>query len=57
LEEIEDQMDELKDRGKDEYSELWNDVREVLIKNQQRSIDKLSEVNDSIEEAESSLID
>ena len=56
LEDIEDEMQELQDRGKDQYSDLWNQVKEAMVNNAQKQIDKMSEVNDSIQSAESALV-
>lgn len=54
---IEEQTRELAKRGEDDYSELWNSIRETMIQNAQTQIDKLSEVNESIQNAESKLVE
>lgn len=57
LEDIEDQVIELKKRTRDQASNLYDHVKEGLIKERQDEIDKLSEINDSINEAQSALVD
>jgi hypothetical protein len=49
-------MQELQDRGKDQYTDLWNQIKEAMVNNAQKQIDKMSEVNDSIQSAESALV-
>lgn len=57
LEDIEDQVIELKKRTREQASNLYDSVKEGLIKERQDEIDKLSEINDSINEAQSKLVD
>ena len=57
LYDIQDSLDEIKQRGREETSELYNQIKEGLIVERQTEIDKLSEINDSIQEAQSNLID
>ena len=48
---IEDEVKEIKNRGEDETSELYNQIKEGLVQNRQNEIDKLQDINDSIQEA------
>lgn len=57
LEEISDEMDEIKNRGKDETSNLYNQIKEGLIQSRQEEIDALQNINDSIENAQSALVE
>ena len=57
LEDIEDQVKEIKNRGKTETSDLYNSIKEGLVQNRQNEIDKLQAINDSIQEAQSALVD
>ena len=57
LEDIEDQVIELKKRTREQASNLYDSVKEGIIKERQDEIDKLSEINDSINEAQSKLVD
>jgi DNA replication protein DnaD len=57
LNDIEDQVDEIKDRGKEETSELYNQIKEGLVQSRQEEIDRLQSINDSIQEAQQSLVD
>lgn len=57
LEDIEDQVIELKKRTREQASNLYESVKEGLVKERQDEIDKLSEINDSINEAQSKLVD
>lgn len=56
LEDIEDTVEEIKNRGRDEYSDLLDAVKEGWVDERQEEIDKLQEINDSIEEAQSKLL-
>ena len=55
--EIEDAVQEIKERGKDEYFELEDAIKEAVIQSYQDQIDKLSEINNSINDTNSSLLD
>ena len=57
LEEIEDNTDELKERGKDEYLDLEQTIKEALIDSYQKQIDELSNINDSINDANSKMLE
>ena len=54
---IEDAVEEIKDRGKDQYLDLEDRIKEALIQSYQDEIDKLSEINDSINDTNASLLD
>jgi uncharacterized protein len=54
---IEDAVEEIKDRGQEEYDDLEKAISEALTKAYQDEIDKLSEINDSINETNSSLME
>ncbi len=57
LEEIEDAVQEIKERGKEEYTSLEDRVRDALIKQIQDKIDELQDVNDSINDTNQKLFD
>ena len=54
---IEDEVAEIKERGKEEYFELEDAIKEALAQSYQDEIDKLSEINESINDTNSSLLD
>lgn len=54
--EAEDNYAEVKSRGKDEYLEFEERVKDALLENRQREIDKLNDINTSINEANAKLI-
>lgn len=54
---IEDAVEEIKDRGKDQYLDLEDRIKEALIQSYQDEIDQLSEINDSINDTNASLLD
>lgn len=56
LEDIEDTIEEIKNRGRDEYSDLLDAVKEGWVNEQQEQIDKLQEINDTIEESQNKLL-
>jgi hypothetical protein len=56
LYDIEDQVKEIKNRGRDAASSLYDAIRDGLVAERQEEIDKLSEINDSINEAQSNLV-
>jgi hypothetical protein len=55
LYDIEDQIQEIKDRGKQETSDLYDGIKEGLIQSRQEEIDKMQNINDSIKEASDAL--
>ena len=57
LDSISDSVDEIRERGKDEYFELEDQIKQALIDERQDEIDKLSEINDSINDTNSKLLD
>ena len=54
---IEDAVEEIKERGKEEYFELEDAIKEALAQSYQDEIDKLSEINESINDTNSELLD
>ena len=54
---IEDAVDEIKQRGKEEYFELEETIKEAIVQSYEEEINKLSEINDSINDTNSSLLD
>lgn len=56
LSDIEDSVKEIKNRGKDETSELYDVIYEGMIKERQEEIDKLQDINDTIQQAEDKLL-
>lgn len=54
---IEDAVEEIKDRGKDQYLDLEDRIKEALIQSYQDEIDELSQINDSINDTNASLLD
>ena len=57
LDEINDAIEEVRGRGKEDYLELENRIKEALVANRQKEIDKLSEINESINDTNSKLLD
>ena len=57
LDEIEDSVEEIRERGKDEYFSLEDQIKEALINDRQKEIDKLSEINESINDTNSRILD
>ena len=57
IEEIEDAVKEVKDRGKEEYKALEERIKEALVNNRQKEIDKLSEINESINDTNARLLE
>ena len=55
--EIEDAIKEIRDQGKDEYFNLESQIKEALQHARQDEIDKLSAINESINDSNSRLID
>lgn len=54
---IEDAVDEIRSRGEDNYFDLESKIVEALENSMQQEIDKLDELNSTIEETNSNLID
>ena len=54
---IEDRIEEVKELGKDEYLDLENAIKDAVIFAYQEEIDKLSEINESINDTNTQLID
>lgn len=57
LEDIEDDLEEIYNRGRDEYSELIDQVQEALIGSYQDIIDARTETNEAIKEAQDAIVD
>ena len=57
LDEIEDTVKEIRDQGKDEYFDFENQIRDALEQARQKEIDKLSAINDSINDTNTRLLD
>ena len=57
LEEIEDEVKEIQNRGRDELIALQNRVKDALVTERQREIDTLQEVNDAISNQQSKLLE
>lgn len=53
---IEDSVKEIMERGKDSYLDLEERIKEALVGNYQSQIDKLSEINDSINDTNDKLL-
>ena len=54
---IEDAVEEIKERGEEEYFNLEDAIKEALVQSYQDEIDKLSEINESINDTNSALLD
>ena len=54
---IEDAVEEIKERGEEEYFELEDAIKEALVQSYQDEIDKLGEINESINNTNSALLD
>ena len=54
---IEDAVAEIKERGEEEYFELEDMIKEAIVQSYQDEIDKLSEINNSINDTNASLLD
>lgn len=54
---IEDAVEEIKERGEEEYFEMEDAIKEALTQSYQDEIDKLSQINESINDTNSSLLD
>ena len=56
IDEIDDQLFEINQRGKDEYFDLEEKIKDALVQSYQDEIDKLSEINDTINDTNSQII-
>jgi hypothetical protein len=54
---IEDSIAEIRERGKDQYLDMEDRIKEALIAERQEEIDKLTTINDSINDANSKMLD
>lgn len=54
---IEDAVDEIKERGEDEYFDLEEAIKDALIQSYQEQIDELSNINNSINETNTDVLD
>lgn len=54
---IEDAVEEIKERGEEEYFDLEDAIKEALQQSYQDEIDKLSQINESINDTNSALLD
>lgn len=57
MDDIEDQIAEINERGKDEYTSLEEKIKDAIINSRQEEIDRLSAINDAINDTNSKLID
>ena len=57
LNDIEDRIEEVKELGKEEYLDFENAIKDAITFAYQEEIDKLSEINESINDTNSQLID
>lgn len=57
LNDIEDRIEEVKELGKEEYLDFENAVKDAITFAYQEEIDKLSEINESINDTNTQLID
>lgn len=55
--EIEDTIAEIKERGKDQYEELEETIKDAVTQAYQDQIDKLSQINESINDTNTELLD
>ena len=53
---IEDAVSEIKERGKDEYFDLEELIKDAIVGERQKEIDELSKINESINETNSQLM-
>jgi hypothetical protein len=56
IEEIEEQTEDIKNEGKEEYNGLINRIAEGLQDSAQKNIDALSNVNDSITDMNNAIV-
>jgi hypothetical protein len=57
LEDIEDDLWEIEQRGKEEYMDFEERVKEAIMENRQKEIDELEKINESINDTNSKLLD
>jgi translation initiation factor IF-3 len=57
LDDIEDATEEIRSRGEDEYFDLETRIKDALVQAQQDEIDKLSEINNSINDTNARLLE
>jgi hypothetical protein len=56
IDETNETLDEMDKEGRDETSDLYDRVKDALVNQRQQEIDKLQEVNESIQEAQDALV-
>jgi uncharacterized protein (DUF2344 family) len=56
IDSIDDNVEEIKKRGKEQYLNLENQVKDALIAERQKEIDELSAINDTLNDTNSKLI-
>lgn len=56
IDDISDAVDEIEQRGKDATSEIYNQVKEGLVKQYENQITELENINNSIQEASADMI-
>lgn len=57
LDDIEDTVYEIEQRGREEYLDLEERIKDALLQSYQTQIDKLTDINDSINDTNSRLLD
>ena len=57
LDDIEDTVYEIEQRGREEYLELEERIKDALLQSYQTQIDKLTDINDTINDTNSRLLD
>lgn len=57
LENIEDAVDEIRNKGREDYLSFEQKVRDALIDSRQKEVDALNEINDSINDANSKMLE
>ena len=57
LENIEDEVEEIRKRGREELIDFQNRVKEALVTERQREIDTLQDINDTITDQQADLLD
>ena len=57
LEKIESEIEDIKKRGQQEYNNLETQIKDALVNSYQKEIDELSNINDSINDTNSALLD
>lgn len=56
IDEINDEVSDIKKRGKDSNTDIYNKVKEGLVKQREEEIERLQTINDSINEAQTALV-